>query len=46
MEKLSYELMGLLVLIVFPAIILLHTLYLWGRGECFVVVLSKWLGGV
>jgi len=46
MEKLFYEAMGILVLVAFPAIILLHTLYLWGRGECVMMVLSKWLGGV
>jgi len=32
------------VMLGFPAIVLLHTLYLWGRGECCVMVFSKWLG--
>ena len=41
-----YQAMGIVVLWVFPAIILLHTIYLWGRGECVMMVLSKWLAGM
>jgi len=45
MRNFLYPVEAFVFMAVFPATIVLHILYLWGRGECFVMVFSKWLGG-
>lgn len=52
MVNIFYEVMGNIfhhigafaVLFVFPAMVLLHGIYHWGRGECVMMAFSRWLG--
>ena len=45
MSNFLYPVTAFVLMVVFPVTIILHILYSWGRGECFVVALSRWAGG-
>ena len=45
MIGLYYRALSFVMLVIFPALIILHGIYFWGRGECLMMALSQWLGG-
>ena len=45
MIGLYYRALSFVMLVIFPALIILHGIYFWGRGECLMMALSQWRGG-